>query len=1379
LSEIGDEAEEVEIPDEGDQSEDGEKPDETDEVLDEDFFNPNDKADETLDEDIFNPNRGVLDEGINEDVFNTNVDESVENLSEDIFDPNVDPSDERFHEEKFDPNINPSDERFHEEKFNPNIDPSDERFHEECFDPNVDETDESLDEQENDGDDEEKENPSTTDNHIELDITSESDTDEIKDEGSEELSEDEKDSKENLTETNSSVESENIGTDQSTVILHQESQEPFSRDKEGNIILDADTMEFFGEHVSSQEEMEVEVLEEEMEELFKSYEEQGLEQEDGTETSHDSDHENNQENQELEQEIHKQQQEETTDQKIEQEQEQELSQEHSQTIIEHATNNVESNNYQDGNEELQESIQKDIPETKQEIAYKKKEPREKNQEIEQESIQEAYYNFKESDIREQYKQETGKRPIYARKETKGFIKWKERLNQNKEEQEEKHNSLNVKEEEYNEQQKEPREEWGEYIANSIKESEFSEEIAENIIEFLEKYETLRELLRRLKTKEISEDKFEKEVKDFESILVEKRDIAKPLFMNFDWYRRYYDETIRKSGKRVAKLYISKKTREFLSHISRRIEQLKKADNLDENIYNFEEFQEKSFQIREKWALLLNKLIYEVPIKEISTEAKEELETVIKRYCEIRTILFNSNILKEDKEKLIQGRIEKVNPRFFELFEILKRFLGVYNNYSRNWMEKSLILEGKKTIRHLSQNLEKIKNERVLHKVLNKESSSFQNLMEILKENLYKNITLKLNEKSAIIKIIQKNKPNEVKSKLLTTLSKLPTAELISLLGNEFKKQTQKIAKMDSDYELFDDFLHHIHNIQFVNELITEFNKSGNWMKNFRPTQTFIHFINEKKEELVQLSKDESNNTIKNQIKIISKFSSLLTKIRENDILNKVIKAKIINNPGKYNAYDIRKWLLLSDTSTRNQLNRILTKEEYQQCIRTQTHASLDTIRNIAAEKRGKCHTKSLKNAKSKLHLECVEGHHFFPRYDSVVYKNTWCPHCHIYMSEAICRKFFEKIFNRPFPKSYPEWLINEKGNQMELDGYSEDLGLAFEYQGIQHRKKAFGKTDEELQNIQKEDALKLKKCGENNVVLLQIPDDEIVPYNKMQEYIIKEYEKITGKTLKSIPKFDYREFTIHENKYAIKFREYVEEKGGTLMTPYFSAKKEVKLLCEKGHQWTTTPDSIYKDNWCSECSGNMKGTTIFFRKIGKMFNCELINEYVNAKTLISYKCQNGHNFEKSPYWLKKDFKKIEILCPKCNMSLFAEKFQEIVTKKGGQLVTQYNGRFKPITIKCNNNHTWNTTPATVYQGSWCKFCADESHPNKERLQTAKKELVQMIEALKYSLLSEYENNTKKVQIKCRNHHQFTMTPKYFKRLVNQNIEPCIKCRKES
>ncbi|MFW9881246.1 MAG: hypothetical protein ACFFG0_49915, partial [Candidatus Thorarchaeota archaeon] len=343
--------------------------------------------------------------------------------------------------------------------------------------------------------------------------------------------------------------------------------------------------------------------------------------------------------------------------------------------------------------------------------------------------------------------------------------------------------------------RESKEEWAEYLANIIKRAEFPEDIKAELNELLEKYENLKKLLGKVKYKEITEEVFEKEVKEFEHILIEKRDIARPLFMNFDWFRRYYNGMIRNAGKRVAHLYIPRKTKEFLAYISGRIKQLNIRRNSQENAEKFKEFLEKSFQIKEKWALLLDRLIRETPNKEFSTEVKEELGAVINIFCKIRAILFNKNILGKDKEKLIRERIEKCNPRFFELFKILKRFLGAYDNYSRKWMEQSLFFEGKKTVRGLSQKLEDIKKENAIHQLLNEKKQSVQNFKEVLKENLYKTTELDMNEKSKIIKIIQnENFDEEIKVKLTNILNKLSIEQLISFLGEDFKQYSQAYVK---------------------------------------------------------------------------------------------------------------------------------------------------------------------------------------------------------------------------------------------------------------------------------------------------------------------------------------------------------------------------------------------------------------------------------------------------------------------------------------------------------------------------------------------------------------------------------------------------------
>ena len=101
------------------------------------------------------------------------------------------------------------------------------------------------------------------------------------------------------------------------------------------------------------------------------------------------------------------------------------------------------------------------------------------------------------------------------------------------------------------------------------------------------------------------------------------------------------------------------------------------------------------------------------------------------------------------------------------------------------------------------------------------------------------------------------------------------------------------------------------------------------------------------------------------------------------------------------------------------------------------------------------------------------------------------------------------MFNKKFPKSKPKWLINPKtGWKLELDGYCEELGIAFEYNGIQHYKsikRFFHSSRRTLEDQQQIDLLKRKICHDKGIALIEVP--YIVNYNKMPDYIVNECEK--------------------------------------------------------------------------------------------------------------------------------------------------------------------------------------------------------------------------------------------------------------------------------
>ena len=777
------------------------------------------------------------------------------------------------------------------------------------------------------------------------------------------------------------------------------------------------------------------------------------------------------------------------------------------------------------------------------------------------------------------------------------------------------------------------------------------------------------------------------------------------------------------------------------------------------------------------------------------EHQQELDEILEQVSEVEQKALNKVEQEQEREQLdksieIIERNNKETKEYEEAFE--QRFEARQEtkeenpkeqeveqekeedwlNYLVNWVKQEsgeeISLQMKENIIEISEN----------YNELDELTTKFLELYQ-KEQNEQLSPSEKLELKALIKTLYEKDPENIVtftnlramrRSLTQQKLEKQQLNQLLKYMFTQFvpRKQLNRILKankkqLNLEAELFQKFMQYTHKNELIKNLVNEFNKNNRWMVNLRHTQTFINFVRKKINQLKN----------KAQAEILVKYLSLIIELKENNSISETIKNLFMNNKGKFNAYDIQNWFLISDVAALNQLKKMFTKEEYQTYVRTQKHVSIKTVQEIAKKKGGKCHTKEIKNAKSKVALECDEGHKFSTTYNSVVYSKTWCPHCYIYYSEEICRQFFERIFKRPFPKSHPPWL-----NGRELDGDCEELQIAFEKQGEQHRRKAFRLSDEDVRKIQEGDADKLQKCTEHGKLLLQIPDTEIVPWDDMQNYIIKLYEKKSGKSLGNVPKYDWREFTLHENEHAKKFRKYVEDKDGTLISSYFTAKKQVTILCRHGHEWSTTPDSVYRGNWCSECSGNKKGTTEEYRKIGERFQCELINEYVNAKTPLRYKCPKGHTFTRRPYWLKRTQKEIKNICPECEREIYAQKFNTFVKNKGGTLLTLYKGRFKPILIKCKKEHNWETTPGAVYQGSWCKTCANNKNmPNKKRQEAAEQEFLEKINSYSYTLLSKYENSNKQVKIKCQKNHLFTISPNYFKKLVNQKKEPCGKCRK--
>ena len=92
--------------------------------------------------------------------------------------------------------------------------------------------------------------------------------------------------------------------------------------------------------------------------------------------------------------------------------------------------------------------------------------------------------------------------------------------------------------------------------------------------------------------------------------------------------------------------------------------------------------------------------------------------------------------------------------------------------------------------------------------------------------------------------------------------------------------------------------------------------------------------------------------------------------------------------------------------------------------------------------------------------------------------------------EHACRKALTAIYQKPFPSTRPDFLKSPvTGQNLELDGYNQELGIAFEYNGKQHYEfpNKFHKRKEQFMEQIKRDKWKTEQCNMNGVYLIPVP----------------------------------------------------------------------------------------------------------------------------------------------------------------------------------------------------------------------------------------------------------------------------------------------------
>lgn len=283
-------------------------------------------------------------------------------------------------------------------------------------------------------------------------------------------------------------------------------------------------------------------------------------------------------------------------------------------------------------------------------------------------------------------------------------------------------------------------------------------------------------------------------------------------------------------------------------------------------------------------------------------------------------------------------------------------------------------------------------------------------------------------------------------------------------------------------------------------------------------------------------------------------------------------------------------------------------------------------------------------------LECHKKHYF--EKESGQLKNLRCTVCseQIYIGQERTRKIFEILFKTNFPSIRPDWLKNPATKRnLELDGFNQELSIAFEFQGRQHFD-ANTQFYDDYDKQTKRDELKKELCKTFGVNLIEINQPTSYSHDKFVEQIFEQIKQQVDAN-----KYPHVDFNIKKSDFNFKdivfdnirpnikaFLEFCSNESpikgyACIATDFHTYEDKITMCCPKGHSFDTTAAEFKRnvlgkkgrDIPCTICyaENNVVNTKIdleYCIKEGEKYNLKLLStEYKNVNEKLSWKKDSG------------------------------------------------------------------------------------------------------------------------------------------------------------
>lgn len=365
---------------------------------------------------------------------------------------------------------------------------------------------------------------------------------------------------------------------------------------------------------------------------------------------------------------------------------------------------------------------------------------------------------------------------------------------------------------------------------------------------------------------------------------------------------------------------------------------------------------------------------------------------------------------------------------------------------------------------------------------------------------------------------------------------------------------------------------------------------------------------------------------------------------------------------------------------------------------------IDDVDKYVTQRGGKItNVSEYQNRNSRVQVECHNGHSWFVTAIQLISAKSWCPHCKSlnYMGETITRSIFEATYRTPFPKSKPEWLKTQRGGCLELDGYNEDIGVAFEYQGPYHQNPNQILRDNE----------KRKRCESHDVILIEIP--YIVnpyPYEKVRIVIEQILAKIDPNRTVVLPEGELFPSKLKE------LQELAKSKGGYLVTDqYLGETTNHTWKCNNPNHptWNAQPYNIKRSYWCAHCAPNAPKNIDWLQEFAKEHYLIIdTDQYHGANEKYRWICLKGDIFYGTTNSILQRVNKglnACSICAKTSRHISIQDLQRVAELHGGQCLSkEYNNAIALMLWRCRYGHEFYRQWNKVQQGYWCtvKNCED-------------------------------------------------------------------------